>query len=330
MNLEKKINITTIWGWTGSYNVLTWLKKDKRFNLSAIISMSDSWGSTGVLKDEFGVLPPWDIRRWILALSSESLLLRELFNYRFDKQSSVSGHTIGNLLITAMSDITWDFEKWIEEINHLFRVKWKVIPVTREKSELCAIFENWKKAIWENQIDCPTHTEDLKIKKVFLEPEVPINPNAINAIINSDIVIISPWDLYTSIMPNILTLGFKESVKKAKINWTKFMYFCNIMTKHWETNNFEVIDFIDVLEQYLWENILDYVIVNNGNISEEMVKKYKIEENKKPVKVKDLNVFENKKYKIIQRDLLNENDFVRHSPKKMYEVVKDVLDGWIK
>ncbi len=330
MNLEKKINITTIWGWTGSYNILTWLKEDGRFNLSAIISMSDSWGSTGVLRDEFWVLPPWDIRRWILALSEESLLLRELFNYRFEKESSVSGHTIWNLLITAMENITWDFEKGLEEINHLFRVKWKVIPVTREKSELCAVFENGKKAIWENEIDCPTHSEDLKIKEISLEPKVPLNPNARNAIINSDIVIIAPWDLYTSIMPNILTTWFREAVKEAKKNGTKFMYFCNIMTKHWETNNFEVIDFIDVLEKYLWENILDYIVVNNGHISEEMVEKYKNEENKKPVKVKELSIFEAKKYKIIERDLLNENDFVRHSPKKMYQVVKDLVEGWIK
>ena len=328
--LEQKINITTIWGWTWSYNVLTWLKKDKRFNLSAIISMSDSWGSTWVLRDEFWVLPPWDIRRWILALSEESLLLRELFNYRFNKDSSVSGHTIWNLLITAMETITWDFEKGLEEISHLFRVRWKVIPVTREKSELCAIFENGKKVIWETAIDCPTHNEDLKIKEVFLNPEVPLNPNARNAIINSDIVIITPWDLYTSIMPNILTIWFKEAVLEAKKNWTKFMYFCNIMTKHWETNNFEVIDFINVLEKYLWKNILDYIIVNNWHISDEMVEKYKKEENKKPVKVKDLSIFENKNYKIIERDLLNENDFVRHSPKKMYRVVKDVVEGWIK
>ncbi len=333
MILQNKVNITMIGWWTWTYNVLTWLKRNKNLNLAAVVSMSDSWWSTWVLRDEFWTLPPWDIRRAILALSEESLLLRKLFEYRFDKDSSVSWHTIWNLLLTAMNDITWDFQKWLDEISRLFRVRWKVIPVTLEKSDLVVELEDWQKIIWETNIDCATYDPNLCIKKAYLEPEVKINSRARETLESSDIIIIWPWDLYTSIIPNLLVKGVSKSIKKAKKhNNAKIVYFCNIMTKSWETTNFEVIDFVNEIEKYLWENILDFVIVNNGQISDYMVAKYKKEENKKPVKLKqkDLEKFKHKKYKLIERDLLNEKDFVRHSPEKMAQVIDDIINWWIK
>lgn len=327
MNIINKINITTIgWG-TGTFNVLTWLKNNPTYNLAAVVSMSDSWWSTGVLRDEFWILPPWDIRRAVLALSREWILFRKLFEYRFDKESSVSGHTVWNLLLTAMADITGDFETWLKQVCKMFRVEWKVIPVTKEKSDLWVILENWQKVIWETNIDCPLHDPNLCIKDAFLIPDVKINPNARDVIENSDIIIIWPWDLYTSIVPNLLVKGIKESIKKSN---AKVVYFCNIMTKHWETTNFEVIDFVNVIEKYLWFWELDYVIVNDWHISDEMVEKYKIEESKKPVKIKNISLFNNKDYKIIERDLLNENDYVRHKPEKLAWVIEDIINWWVK
>lgn len=325
--MQNKINITTIWGWTGTFNVLTWLKINPLFNLAAVVSMSDSGGSTGVLRDEFGILPPWDIRRAVLALSNESLVLRKLFEYRFDKESSVSGHTVWNLLLTAMNDITWDFESWLKEVCKMFRVKWKVIPVTKEKSDLWVILENWNKIIWETNIDCPLHDGNICIKEAFLEPNVSINLNAKEVLKNSDIIIIWPGDLYTSIIPNLLVNWTCEAIKESQ---AKIVYFCNIMTKFWETTNFEVVDFVDVIEKYLWTWVLDYVIVNSWHISDEMVEKYKKEENKKPVKIKNLWDFKNKSYKIIERDLLNEADFVRHNSHKLSQVIEDIVHWWIK
>jgi len=125
---------------------------------------------------------------------------------------------------------------------------------------------------------------------------------------------------YTSIIPNLLVKWVAKSIKRAK------------KTKSWETTNFEVIDFVNEIEKYLWKDILDYVVVNNWHISDYMVAKYKKEENKKPVKIKDkdLDNLKNKKYKIIERDLINEKDFVRHSPFKMAWVINDIIDWWIK
>jgi uncharacterized cofD-like protein len=138
------------------------------------------------------------------------------------------------------------------------------------------------------------------------------------------VIIISFGDLYTSIIPNFLVNGIKEAIatnKKAKV-----VYFCNLMTKPWETTDFEAIDFVNVIEKYLWKDILDYVIVNNWYISEKLAEKYKSLEKKKPVKVKNKEEFKWKKYKIIEADLLHENDFIRHS----YDKISSVLDNLIR
>lgn len=324
---EDKINITTIWWWTWTFNVLSWLKNNENYNLASVISMFDSWWSTGVLMDEFWILPPWDIRRWVLALSEETILLRKLFEYRFTQDSSVNWHTIWNLLLTAMSDITWSFEQWLSEVCKMFRVKWKVIPVSLEKSDLCVKLENWKEIVWEKNIDCPLHDPNLVIEEAYLSPKVHINPRARSVLENSDIIIIWPWDLYTSIIPNLLVSWVADAINKSN---AKVIYFCNIMTKAWETTNFEVIDFVNVIKKYLKKWELDYLVVNSWHISDYMVKKYKKEDNKKPVKIKNIDDFKKKKYKVIERDLLNDKDFVRHSSEKLASVIDDIVNGWIK
>ena len=130
MDSNNKINVTTIGWWNGSYGMLSSIRDNDDYNISAIISMSDSWGSTWVLRKEFWVLPPGDIRRWIMALSREHEMVKQLFDYRYDKDCSVWGHNLWNLLITAMADITWDFDKWLKQISKMFRVKGRIIPVT--------------------------------------------------------------------------------------------------------------------------------------------------------------------------------------------------------
>ena len=324
MNISEKINITTIWWWNWSYNILKALRDNDDYNLSAVISMSDSWWSTWILREEFDMLPPGDVRRWVMALSREHEIVKKLFDYRYGKKTSVSGHSLWNLLITAMADIAWSFEKWLKQISKMFRVKWRVLPVTLEKSNLCVKLENNTIIEWEAEIDCPKHDINLKIKKAYLKPKVQTNPKVISVIEKSDLIIIAFWDLYTSIIPNLLTKWLKKAIKKNKN--AKVIYFCNLMTKGWETTNFECIDFIDVIEKYLWKNILDSVIVNNWYISEKITEKYKSLENKKPVKVKDKNIFKNKSYNIIETDLLHENTHIRHS----YDKIAKVVDEYVR
>ena len=327
MILQQKINITTIGGGTGTFNVLSWLKSHQDYNLAAIVSMSDSWWSTGVLRDEFGILPPGDIRRALLALSEESEIFRKLFSYRFALDTSVNGHTVGNLLLTAMTDITGSFENGLDEMSEIMKVRGKVIPVTLEKSDLVVELEDGQKIFWETHIDVPEFDTDLRIENAYLEPKVTANERAIEVIENSDIIIIWPWDLYTSLIPNLLVDGISEAIGHSH---AKVVYFCNIMTKRWETTHFDLKDFIEVVEKYLWKNRLDYVVVNDGHISDEMVEKYKEEEGKKPVKIKETDNFFDVKYKVIERDLLNEQDYVRHNPEKIAWVIEEIVEGWVK
>lgn len=320
-----KTNITAIGWWTWIYNVLVWLKNDDKFNLAAIVSMSDNWWSTWELRDEFWILPPWDIRRALVALSQDTQIVRKLFEYRF-KWSRIAWHTIGNLLLTALADIWGNFEEWIRILSEIFHVKWKVVPVTLDNIELWVELYNWEKIIWETNIDIPKHDWEIWIKEAFLIWEAKINTKAKDVIINSDYIIIWPWDLYTSIVANLLIPWIREAINESK---AKVIYICNIMTKHWETNNFWVEDFINIIEKYIWDR-LDYVIVNNWIISEQLVAKYKQTEQKKPVKLKDKTIFANKRYKIIERDLVNEDDYIRHNSKKLSEVINDFIWWWIK
>jgi len=321
-----KINITTIGWWTWTYNVLSGLKNNDNLNLAAIVSVADSWWSTWELRDEFGILPPWDIRRALVALSQNTTMVRKLFEYRF-KESRLAGHTIGNLLLTALADIWGNFEEGIKILSEMFFVKWKVIPVTLDNIELWVELENWERIIWETNIDIPKHNWDLVIKEAFFVGDAHINPRAREVIINSDYIIIWPWDLYTSIIANLLVPWMREALNESK---AKILYICNIMTKHWETNNFLVEDFINIIEKYIWENRLDFVLVNNWLISETLVAKYKQTEQKKPVKIKDKLIFKDKRYKIIERDLVNEDDYIRHNATKLSEVIKDIIWWWIK
>lgn len=321
-----KTNITTIGWWTWTFNVLYWLKKNENLNLAAIVSVSDSWWSTWELRDEFWILPPWDIRRALVALSQDTWITRRLFEYRF-KESKLKWHTIGNLMLTALADICWDFEEWIKILSEMFSIKWKVIPVTLDNIELWITLDNWEKIIGETNIDIPKHDWNLWIIDAFLIWKSTINPKAKEVIKNSDYIIIWPWDLYTSIVPNLLVWWMEDSIKTSN---AKIIYICNIMTKHWETNNFEVENFVDVIEKYIWKERISHVLVNNWHISDELVEKYKKEEWKKPVKIKDIRKFDLKSYKIIERDLVNEEDYIRHNPTKLAEIILDFINWWIK
>lgn len=323
MVYKNKINITTIWWWNWSYWLLTAIKDNKEYNISAIISMSDSWWSTGILRKEFGILPPWDVRRALIALSSEHEIIKNLFWFRFKKDSIISWHSLWNLIITAMTEITGNFDKWLKQLAKLLKVKWRVIPVTLESSDLNVELKNWEIIEWETKIDLDLDSKSSPIINAYLTPEVSANPKAIKAIYKSDVIIISFWDLYTSVIPNLLVKWIKEAILKNKD--AKVIYFCNAMSKPWETTWFEAINFIDTVEKYLWEWIIDYFIVNNWYISEKMADKYKNLENKKPIKIKDKNAFVWKKYKVIEEDLLYENDFILYHYKKIDKVIKDII-----
>ena len=305
--------ITVIGGGTGTYNLLLGLKQYD-VSLAAIVTAADSGGSSGQLRDEFGVLPPGDLRRCLIALSgNRGDIWRKIFEYRFDGQHEKNN--MGNLIITALTKITGDFPTAIEVASELLEVKGSVVPATLDDVHLVAELENGQVVHGETNIDIPKHNPELKIKRVFLEPKAFAYKKAIASIMDSDLVIIGPGDLYTSIIPNLLVEGI---VAALKVTNAKIIYVCNIMTKYGETNNFAASDFIKEIQRYS-NQALDRVIVNTTKPSPELSESY----------AKENSFFvspdvSGEREHVTKADLISSSVLFRHDPKKLAKVIMEI------
>jgi len=313
--------IVVIGGGTGVFTALTGLKKYP-FYLSAIVTMADDGGSSGVLREEFGILPPGDLRRALVALSSESSILASLFNYRFTNGAGLKGHSFGNLFLTALERITGNFNQAIQEAAKILGIKGKVIPVTLDYTRLFARLENDFLVVGESNIDVPKHDGSLFIKEIFLNPKPKANKDTLKAIKEADLIIIGPGDLYTSIIPNFLVKGIKEAIKKAK---AEKIYICNIMTKYGETNHFTAEDFFATLEKYLGKNIIDYFLINAERPKSFYLKQYK-KEKAELVKYNRKELSSWKKPKVIFARLLRRGPLLRHDPDKLAKSIVKLLN----
>lgn len=314
-------NVVVIGGGTGVFSVLTGLKKYP-YNLSAIVSMADDGGSTGLLREEFGTLPPGDIRRALVALSeTDNKIVSELFNYRFQgKNSSLSGHSMGNLLLTALEKITGSFDQAVKEAVKILNVKGNVIPVTLSRTRLFAELQNGEVVEGETNIDIPKHDGSVPIKRVFLKPSVSANPAAVKAIAEADFVILGPGDLYTSILPNLMTDDIVDAINKTS---AKVIYIVNIMTKFGETYGFQAHDFIRVIQEHLGDTVIDYCVINTEMPTGELLKKYE-KDREEPVKY-DPESFKNG-VKVITGEFLRKGKFLRHNPQALAKALSSIIE----
>lgn len=313
--------IVVIGGGTGVFNVLNALRNDFE-DLTAIVTMADDGGSTGILREEFGMLPPGDIRRALVALSgSDNKMLAELFSYRFLEGSGLTGHNFGNLLLTALHRLTGDFESAIHEAGKILKIRGRVIPVTLKSAKLMAELEDGRLIQGETNIDIPNHDGHLRIKKVWLNKEAEINPRARQAILDADLVIIGPGDLYTSLIPNLLVGGVGDALKKTK---GKVAYFVNVMTKFGETHGFSASDFVHNLHAHLDGDVLDFVILNNNKPSAQRLRGY-VRERAEFVEPDVKNMRLGKKTIPLAVDLIRSRGYVRHDPEKVLRVVKMII-----
>jgi uncharacterized cofD-like protein len=312
--------IVVIGGGTGIFNVLQGLK-DYPYKISAVVSMADDGGSTGFLREEFGILPPGDIRRALIALSSsDKKILSELFNYRFQQGKGLAGHSLGNLLLTALERICGNFGDAVKEACRILNVRGNVIPVTLEKTRLYARLENGVVIKGETNIDIPKHDGRLRISDVFLKPKVHANPEAREAILEADFVVLGPGDIFTSLIPNLLVLGIKEALEKSH---ARLVYILNIMTKFGETYKFAASDFIKTIEKYLGKKRINYCIVNTQRPQEELLSLYRSEQDE-PV------VFDKENFpryiRILEGRFLRRGRFLRHDPKKLAAKLAKLFD----
>ncbi len=259
--------ITVIGGGTGTYVVLQGLK-NYLLDLAVIVSMIDSGGSTGRLRDQLGVLPPGDLRQCLLALSEASDLWRQLFLYRFEK-GDLAGHNFGNIFLSALEKVSANYQEVVEIASYLLKTKGEVIPVTFDKSDLCVKYENGKVIKGEGNID-KNFNEKSRIIQAYLEPEAEANKKAIQRILKSDYIIIAPGDLYTSIIPVFLVKKIKEALRKTK---AKLIFILNLMTKNGQTTNYKASDFLKDIFYYI-KRIPDFIIVNTGKISKRILNWY--------------------------------------------------------
>jgi uncharacterized cofD-like protein len=260
--------IVVIGGGTGNFTVLEGLK-NYPVEISAIVSMADDGGSTGILRDELGVLPPGDVRQCLVALSDSSQLLRSLMNYRFEN-GGLGGHSFGNLLLSALEKVTGSFEKAVEEVGRILAIKGKVIPVTTHQVRLKMILNN--RTILEGEKDIYLSQEiDQGYKSIYLEPYPQANPNAIEEIRSADVIVLGPGGLHTSLIPNLLVDGVSEALKKSK---AKKVFVTNLMNRKGQTTAFKVGDYLNELTRYIGSDIFDFILVNTQKPTQELIEVY--------------------------------------------------------
>lgn len=270
--MQRRIKITIIGGGTGSFNVLSALR-DSGHELSAVVNMSDHGGSSGVLRDELGVLPPGDIRQCLVALAKSPDYLRELFTHRF-ANGTLRGHNFGNLFIAACQDLTGSFEEAIRLAGEVLQIQGRVIPVTLKNTELYARLKNGSILEGEPNISHSSSLQKIGLERIFLKPKAEANPQAIEAILNADLIIVAPGNLYGSLIPNLLVKGIYEALQKSR---AKKVYISNLMTKYEETGGFCVHKFAAELEKWAGGPVFDLVLYNNKTPPLYLIKKYRRE-----------------------------------------------------
>ena len=305
-NMNKKVVV--LGGGTGLSYLLKGLKQFP-VDISAIVSVCDDGKSTGRLREEFNQVAVGDIRRVLIALAETEPSFDELLNYRFHTTSDLDGHTVGNLLLTASANLRGNMSKGIKTLSKVLNLKGKVIPFSEDnKITLVAEMEDGSIVEGEHNI---TQTPK-KIKKVFYKNEPKVSQDAIKAIKNADLIVLSMGSIYTSILPNLICEDIKKALDSSK---APILYVCNIVTQPGETDDFTASDHINLLNSYLGEKKITIGIFNHEEMDPILVKKYETEEQKDPVILDRDNL---KDIEIIEDDLITSEDGVfRHDTIKL-------------
>ena len=261
--------IVVIGGGTGTFTVLSGLKHFS-VDLTAVVTMADDGGSTGVLRDEFGVLPPGDVRQCLVALSDADLVMRKLFNHRYDR-GGLKGHSFGNIFISTLEQVTGSIDKAIDVAGSILNIRGRVIPVTLDKIALHAELNNGKTLNGESAFMEYQLVSKYGIKKIYLDPAGTANPKALKAIEEADLIVVGPGKLYTSILPNFLVKGVSRAFIRSK---AKKVFITNLMSQQGHTDNFSVTDYPRLLEKYIGKQVFDTILYNTKKPPQQLVRRY--------------------------------------------------------
>jgi len=319
--LAKGPRIVAIGGGHGLSTLLHGLKEYSS-NITAIVTVADDGGSTGRLRQQFGLVAPGDIRNCLVALADTEPLMSNLFQYRFGGKAELSGHSFGNLFITAMTKITGDFEKAVKESSKVLAIRGQVIPSTLEQVALIAEYKDGTRVSGESKIP----DEGKSIKEIYLSRKYcEATPEAIDALSKADVIVIGPGSLYTSIIPNLLIKGITKAILESK---AIKVYVCNIMTQSGETDNYKASDHIETIVAHAKSKLFDYCILNLARIPPGFAEKYK-QENAYPV-VGDAKKIEEMGFSLLTGSLVSTKDYVRHDAQKLAKIIVDLLEATSK
>lgn len=304
---KNNLKVVVIGGGTGLSVMLRGLKKYTH-NITAIVTVADDGGGSGVLRQDLGMLPPGDIRNCILALAETEPLIGELLHYRFS-EGSLKGQSFGNLFLAAMNGISSNFEEAVRKMSDVLKVTGKVLPVTLNNVDLAATLENGVTVIGESKISEIAQQYKSKIKYTrLIPPDVKPLPDALNAIKEADLIVLGPGSLYTSIIPNLLVDGIAKAIFASDATT---VYICNIMTQAYETVGYTAFDHYKAIIDHSFEHLIDYCIINSESLPDSLLQKYKME-GAELVKG-DRERFKNQPTTVIERPLARvQDDLVRH------------------
>lgn len=320
--------IVSIGGGTGLSSILKSLKEYTK-NLTAIVTVADDGGGSGILRDDLNMLPPGDIRNCIMALADSEPLMDELIRYRFS-DGSLKGQSFGNLLLAAMTGIcSGDFLQAVKNVSNVLKVKGTVLPVTESNVKLAALLKNGEKVYGESLIGKSTQSCGCKIDRVWLENKCqdshePIRPlkEAIASIKAADVITLGPGSLYTSIIPNLIVPGIKEAIYTSK---APVIYINNIMTQPGETDGYTAFDHFKAITDHTYIDFMNYCIVNDGMVSEDVFEKYR--NDGADLVENDVKLFEGYNVNVIQDDMisLTKKGQIRHNGRKLAEIIFDII-----
>lgn len=315
--LERGPKIVTVGGGHGLSNLLLGLK-DYSANLTAIVTVADSGGSSGRLREEFNIVAPGDIRNCLVALADAPKLMGDLFQFRFSDASQLRGHNFGNLFLTAMVQVTGDFEKAVKESSRVLAIRGRVVPATVDNVQLVAEYVNGGLTEGEAKIPKP----GVKIKRVFLKPDNPAPTNdALEAIDQADVIILGPGSLYTSVIPNLV---IRKICERISVSRAFKIYVCNVMTQPGETENYSAGEHVSAIIEHSSPSIINACLVNTAQVPLEALARYKMT-GSFPV-IADIDKIEALGVKAFEADLLSVNDYVRHDSQKLTKELIKIIE----
>jgi uncharacterized cofD-like protein len=332
----KKKRIVTVGGGTGSFTLLSGLRKFP-VELSAVVSMADDGGSTGVLRDELGVLPPGDVRQCLVALSESSGAMRELMNYRFE-EGGLAGHSFGNLFLSALEKTSGSFARGVEEAMEILKVDGEVIPVTEGEAVLEMVLADGSVLHGENEINQAKHIQDIGPESFRFAKTVKAYAKAIDRVKRADMIVIGPGNFYPSLLPNLIIREFAQAIRGSK---AMVVYIANLTNKKGHSNGWDIDRYAEEIERHIGKGRIDYLVWNAKTPSRALVKKYEAKEGKDMLVRFDRTARGKRSYRVVCADVVSRKlpkphssdavgstrALIRHDPDRLARALMFLLEA---